>query len=488
MTVKPRKSLPKIKDETNFYEHQILGVRKMAKMDSFLLADEMGLGKSLQALTVSAVHFNSGYAERIIVVCPATLKWNWLAEIEQFTHFTATVLDGSPKQREAQLDKFDERDADENPLTDILIVNYEQVGAHLKRLNQLCFDIAIFDEAHYIKSYNSKRTVACLKLQAYWSFVLTGSPMLNRVDELWPLLHRIDPERFPSWWRFVNRFAVYGGYKDKQIIGVKNKPELNLILSDPDSGVMIRRLKSEVLDLPEKQHITTTVHLTAKQRKYYNEALNDLKVSMPEGQDDLEIENALVKFLKLKQVCGTLRALGPDFPDESAKLDAAVEEYLQLWEAGEKVVIFTQFRDVQDCFIQRLEKSKEFKGTVYRLAGDVKMPDRQPIIEKWKNSKNPDPLVAMLQVASVGLNLTVSSHAFFLDELYVPKLNEQAEDRLHRIGASKTQPIQIHHYICADTIESRIQQILRAKRKLFDSLIEDNDYKRALMQALKEEV
>lgn len=479
----PRGSLGKVKDETVYYPHQIEGVRLMARMTSFLLADEMGLGKSLQSLTVAAIDFEKGWANKIIVVCPASLKWNWADEIAEHTEFTSMVLDGSPKVRKEMLNYFREGGID------ILIVNYEQVKAHLETLNAIAFDIGIFDEAHYLKNPKAQRTKASLGLVLGRAFCLTGSPVLNQVNELWGMLNRIDPESFPNYWRFVSRYAVFGGYKDKQIVGVKHQAELNNILSQ----YMVRRRKIDVLDLPEKQRISVKVGLTTEQQKLYKQAVDDMKVNLPSNPEPTELENALTRMLRLKQICGTTAALYDlkEFAamtpkerlkiDKSEKLDRALEMVQELIDNGERVVVFTQFRVVQLAFQTRLE---EAGVPVWILNGDTPKSERSAIVKQWGDDSRPGVLLTMLQVGGVGLNMTQSSHAIFLDKLWVPKLNEQAEDRLHRIGADTTQPVQIYELITQNTIEQRIEIILKRKTKLFNTLVEESDWKRALYAAI----
>lgn len=468
-TTTERKSLTKIKDSVNFYPHQISGVRDLAKRGSFLLADSMGLGKSLQALTVAAIDYQRGWAKRTLIVCPASLKWNWLDEINQYTHFTAMILDGTPGQRDYQINHYRFTN------TDILIANYEQVSAHLDDFNEVGFDIAIFDEAHYLKSPKSKRTIACHKLRTRRNFLLTGSPLLNQVNELWSLLYMIAPTEFPNYWRFVNRYAVFGGWKDKQIIGVKNSTELQ----ERVSAVMLRRLKKDVLDLPEKQYIIIKIDLHPEQKKLYDQATEEMKIDLPSEPNPMEIENALSRFLRLKQICGTTATI-PGYDDYSHKLDACIDRIQEILANQEKVVVFTQFRDVQACILQRLEK---LGILTWQLNGDVDKKERVGVVKDWGNHPKEGVIVCMLQVAGVGLNMTAASKCIFVDKLFVPKLNEQAEDRLHRIGASSTKPIQIIELLARNTIESRIEAILKRKRKLFDTMIENNDWKRALVAA-----
>lgn len=463
-----RKSLKYVPDSVQFFDHQIEGIRKLATMSNFALCDEMGLGKSAQALTCFAIDVERGIAKRALVVCTATLKANWEEEVYKFTYFSSAVLAGTPKQRSKFLAEFKE---------DILIVNYEQVIVHLPELNALNFDIVIYDEAHALKNPKAKRTKACHGLQAKRHFLLTGSPMLNRVDELWSLLYRIAPADFPKYWAFLNRYAVFGGYENKQIVGVKNEKELTAKLQHH----MVRRLKKDVLDLPEKQRIVVTVTLDANQKKLYDEIKDEMQMTMPDSPTPVDIENALTKFLRLKQVCGTT-ACFPGFEDSSFKLDRLVDDAKEIMDNGHKVVIFTQFRGVLAAIEKRLAPYP-----VHSMSGATPVADRVPTVNRWAAEHGGAAIVCMLQVAGVGLNMTASRHALFADKLFVPKLNEQAEDRLHRIGADKSQPVQIREYICKGTIESRIEAILRSKSRLFGTIVEQSEFKKALYKALTEE-
>lgn len=469
-----RKSLAKVKDEVEFFDHQISGVRIMNKMTSFLLADEMGLGKSLEALTVAAVDFERGYATRILVVCPSFLKWNWAEDIVLHTNFSWRVLHGDPKQRLDHYVHFTE---------DILIVGYEQLARDIDQINLLNFDIMIIDEGHYIKNRTAARTKAVLKVKRNRTFVLTGSPMLNRPNELWTLLHCIDPKRFNKYWPFVNRYCVFGGWQSKQIVGAKNKAELKGVLSE----YMVRRLKKDCLDLPDKQIIPINVDLHPVQKKIYDEMEAEMMLHIPNDPNPMQAENILTKYLRLKQIAGTPASIG--FPDDSSKLDRAVEMIQEFTEGNDDqpatpVVVFTQFRGVADALDKRLAV---VDVPCWQLNGDTPQDKRIPLTQEWARSPVKGVLILMLQMA-VGLNLTAANKAIFLDRLYVPKLNEQAEDRLHRIGADKSHPIQIFNLIARGTVEEKIEKILRAKSKLFNELIEDDAaWKRELIAQLANE-
>jgi SNF2 family DNA or RNA helicase len=465
-----RKLLDKINDDLEFFEHQITGVRQMARMNSFILADEMGLGKSLQALTVAAIDFEKGWADRILIVAPSFLKWNWAAEIDKQTTFTYEVYQGSPRQRTIQRMAFD---------SDILIVGYEQVTNDFDDLNRMKWSIVVVDEAHNIKGHTAKRTKAIHKLQKERIFLLTGSPVLNRANELWSLLHAMDPVRFRSYWAFVNRYCVFGGFKNKQIVGVKNKQELREVLGE----YMIRRLKKDVLDLPDKQVVPVYVELHPKQEKWYRELEAEMALAIPDEPDPMEVENVLVKMLRLKQIAATPATIGLE--DVSSKLDKAcdmVEEFCLSDDDPERVVIFTQFRGVMEAMKLRLSA---LGVPCWQLHGSVPNDQRIPMVNEWESSSQPGVLMVMLQMG-VGLNLTAARRGIFIDSLYVPKLNEQAEDRLHRIGADTTQPVQIFRLIAKGTVEERIEKILASKRHLFKTVVEDApNWKEMLVKELK---
>lgn len=465
---------PYIKDDVNYYDHQVTGIRKLCGMRNFLLADEMGLGKSLEAITVFAHDVYVGYSHAAIVVCPTSLKGNWYDEVEKFTRMVPYVLEGSPEQRSKQIAEFTNIKQPK-----FLITNYEQVIKHVMDFNALAFDAGIYDEAHYIKGPTALRTKAAHDLITRRNFLLTGTPMLGHANDLWSLLHKIDPHAFPRYHKFVSRYCVFGGYKDKQIVGTKNEKELRRVLQN----FMLRRLKKDVLDLPEVQIIQRRVDLLPEAKRIYDSMRDDLRTVRPDGIADEDIDNALVLFTRLKQVCGTTKSFNGK--DISGKLDLVIEDDIEILNSGRKTIVWTQFREVQQCYIERMQKARP--GTpVYYLNGDIKPADRKPLVDRWAADAHPAVLVCMLQVGGVGLTMTAARDAAFVDKLFVPGLNKQAIDRQHRIGADLTQPIQVRDYITRGTIELRVEQINQNKNKLFAEIVENSpDWKRLLMEQLR---
>lgn len=470
-----RKSLePWLLDSVDFYNHQVDAVRELAQRRSFILADDMGLGKTLEAIALFAVDIKRGWAETCVVVTLPTLRGNWAYELRKFTRIPYFILDGDKASRVWEWARYMTHSGPK-----VLIMSYEQAILHKEALEAFRFDIAIFDEAHAIKDPRAERTKAVLGIRSRRSFMLTGTPLENRVDELWCLLHRVDPQKYYDFGAFVNRHAQFGGYQNKQITGVKNEKEL----VQKVQKVMLRRLKTDVLDLPEIQIIKRRVDIHPEQRALYKEIDEDLRVSWADTDEPEDIEHAFVKVMRLRQVCGTLsRFTGEDI---SAKLDLAVQDDIELLEKGEKIVVFTQDREVQACYLRRVA---DLGVPVFSLSGDVKIQDRVPITQKWGGVEGPAILCAMQQVAYAGLTLTAAKHGSFLDKHYNPQKNAQARDRLHRIGADLTQPVQIREYICRKTVETRVEAINNTKIKLFQQIIEagGTDWKKALVKMLME--
>lgn len=483
-----RKSIePYIPDEIEYYPHQIEGIRRMIRMRSVLLADDMGLGKSIQALTLFAIDVHQGYSETCLIVCPASLKGNWEEEILKFTREIKVLLQKKTLTKEKRSKIINDFKNETGPR--IFITNYEQVMGSLDDFKSIRWDMIIFDEAHMIKNPKAKRTRAAHALDTRRAILLTGSPVLNHANDLWSLLYRIAPGQIESYYKFIQRYCVFGGYEGRQIVSIKNEKELNARLQD----IMVRRLKEDVLDLPEVLYTSRYVDLTSIQRKLYSEVVDKMQLTDKDGEIE-DIDNALTKYLRLKQICGTTAAFLDK--DESGKLDAALFDAEDLIiNSGQRVIAFTQFRSVQDAYVQRLEtlankvtRGKGPRFPVYVLNGDVPMEDRQKIKNDWANSEKPGIIVCMFQVAGVGLNMTAARYGQFLDKLYVPDLNKQAVDRMHRIGADKTQPVTVIEYHARDTIEERVETILNQKKKVSKQLLETSEvWQLAIKQAMLEE-
>lgn len=460
----------------------------------FLTRDFIVTHNTVQMLATFCVHVKAGRASTMIVVCPNPLKKNWSNEIKKFTRIQHVVIPGgtaTPVKRQMLLDEFKEMVGPK-----ILIINYDQVPNFLDQINAEFFDVAVWDEAHMLKDPTNKRSGWNRQIYSRYSFMLTGSPMPNNVGELWTMLDRVSPGEWGSYKQFVNMYAIK---RNKDIVGTKNKQRLRKRLAQ----VMLRRKKEDHLDLPDVQYIDRVVGITPKQRKLYERARDDLMIEMSNAPDE-EIANDAVKFARLLQICGTTFCVDPE-TDSSEKLDLAVADAVDLVNEGHHIVVFTRWRPVQEAFVARMRKAlkptidafgeKVPPAPVRVINGDVDSDDRvnrhgevtalgrESIKTEWEQDR-PGVLCCTYQAAGVGLNMTKARHGLLLDKLYTPGLNKQAVDRMHRIGADRSQPVQILQYYVADTVEHRVHTILQLKQKTTDDVIEMSVAEKAMFLAV----
>lgn len=488
-----RKSLaPWLKDDVQYYPFQVEDIRRIALMrtetspGNFLLGSQMGLGKSLQALTVFAIDVVRGKATTLLVVCPVSLRGNWANEIEKFTTFPYIRLgeERDPRrprvwrqvdaeERRTQIQEF--RIGMDGPR--VLIANYEQIIAHLDILGR--FDMMICDEAHALKNPEAQRTIALHAVRRGRVGLLTGTPILNTVDELWSLLHMIDPKRWPDPQRFKNRYCKFGGFAGRSIVGAKNVNELNRIVAH----YMVRRYKRDVLDLAEPYIQKIFVDLHPTQRMLYEQLRDDLKFPDEDGTMQ-ELDNSLEIYLRLSQICGSAGTV-PGYEDHSNKLDLLIDEAMDVIRQKDKPIIFTRHRTVHALIMKRLQKAKV--GEVFELHGGIPVGHRQFIIDEWTAHKGKlgAPIVCTTQVAGVGLNMTASHDLFFADKGYVPGLHDQAIDRVDRIG--QTEPVHVREYITPGTIEKRIERLFELKRGTFNEVVENSVVFAQMLQMIKED-
>jgi superfamily II DNA or RNA helicase len=469
----PSRSIEKVEVVGDF---ESVCIRVDNERQLYVTRDFIVTHNSLMSLTAFAADVKQGYSSKALVVCTTSLKYNWAAEVEKFTGFSYVVLDGSLQKRLIQFAKFREIQGPK-----VLIVNYEQVSGHLDRINSELFDLAIFDEAHMVKNPSAERTKACRKIFSRRSFMVTGTPIQHNVSDLWVLLDRVSPGAFRSFHHFKNRFCSFGGFGGKQIVGVKNEKELNEQLQQ----VMIRRMKADVLDLPEVQYIDRIVRLGASQQSLYDAIYKEFRVAFGDGTVKEDVANAAVRFLRCRQVCGTTATVAEDkYGDESTKLELAVNDALEMVDNGNHVVVFSQFRKVQECFSRRLRTARP-SVPVYELNGDTDPRDRVAMVEKW-TAEPVAVIVCSYAVAGVGLNMTKARYGLLLDKVPSPAMVQQAVDRMHRIGASVEHPVQILQYLANGTVEHRVEQILSSKRALTASVVDADISEASLMRAVIE--
>lgn len=420
--------------DKHFYPYQLAGVQFAVNRPSTLLADEMGVGKTAQATGV----INSTDVKDVLVICPASLKLNWMNELTGWLSKPArvVVLYSTGKHRIS---------GPENAPLTVYIVNYDIVGK--MDLKSRVWDLMILDEVHYLKNAKSNRrkavwggrtpTQVIQPIQAKRTLALTGTPVCNRPSELWSLLRGLDGGRWGSgdWQRFHVRYC--GGKKTRfgwDVSGATNLEELNDLLR---STIMIRRTKKDVLgDLPEKTRKITTLEVNKELRTLLSKeaALQQIKDSGGlEKADPALVAQVASSFTEDpdQTVIGMLAKVRRMLGEIKAPL--AVEYAKELLEGGlESLVIFAHHKSV----VSALEEGLKDYGVV-KVIGDMGGEERQQAVEAFQKAEGENPprvFIGSITAAGVGITLTRASHSLFTEVDWVPGNLSQAEDRTHRVG------------------------------------------------------
>ena len=410
-----------------------------AKKGRVLIADEMGLGKSLQAITYLQLHPELRPA---IIICPSSLKLNWLKEWRDSTGDTCPeVLSGRTPYKTSG---------------DVLIINYDILSGWVDHLKTIHPKIIIFDEAHYTKERSAKRTQAAKELCKNVPHViaLTGTPVVNRPIEMFNTLQILEPTRWSSFWKFAKKYC--GAYQSRWgwvYNGSSNTNELHQLLTQT---VMIRRRKAEVLkQLPAKTR--TVIPLEITNRKEYDMAEDDF-LSWLSGKDKEKAiraayAEAMVKMEMLKQ----LTAHG--------KMEQCIDWVNDMIESGQKLVLFCTHRVVVDTLMNK------FKDIAVKVDGSVTGEDRAKAVEKFQTDSSCMLFIGNIKAAGVGITLTAASNVAFLEYPWSPGDLVQAEDRIHRIG-QEAESVNVWYLIAVNTIEDSIIKLLDKKRKVIDSVVD----------------
>lgn len=522
--------------------HQKIGAVRILQRDAILIADMMGLGKTLTALYGISIDPS---IKRTFVVCPSTLKYVWQKEIHQwFPNKTISIVDGNAKERwqqysagtdfivvsydlirrpedQAMIKYLQEngsyeysfiqgrgnkiynlpiypnmKDSDNFEYTlewevkkgkkvievKQLVLEYKGEYIYGKKQDALKFDAIVLDEAHRIKNPTSQQTQIVHQFtEIPKRILLTGTPLMNNVEELWSLLHFINPYKFSNYWAFRNKYCIMKeittkatGRKIKLVVGYKNLDYLQKQIA----GLMLRRTKADTLkELPPKTYETRYIELSKEQWKIYNDLNDEIAVWLEESEKEIQVHQALDKMLRLKQVAISPELLGGT--DKSSKLDELEEIVEEITESGEKVLIFSQFKTATDIIVKRLKK-KGYKNIAY-ISGDVPMKvsdeaikkgktDRMEEVRKLQEDDDCQIFVGVIDACKEGITLTSASYVIFVDKKWTPADNAQTEDRAHRKG--QVNPVTIISLVAKNTIEEYIEETLKDKMDLFDQVVE----------------
>ncbi|MCZ7618284.1 MAG: DEAD/DEAH box helicase [Myxococcota bacterium] len=407
-----------------------------------LLADDMGLGKTLQILAALPEPGRG----RTLVVCPTSVLDNWAEELRRFRPGLSVCLHRGPGRR---LD----------PGADVTVTSYALLRIDADALAAATWDIAILDEAQAIKNPDSQTARAAYGLRARWRVAVTGTPVENRLAELWSQMQFANPGLLGSLASFQERWArpIEAG-----------EPGVAASLRQRLRPFVLRRTKRVVApELPARTERVLRCELDAEERAVYDAILaatrRDVVERVAAGGNPLAILEAL---LRLRQAACHRGLIPGQTAERSSKLDLLFEELETAVAEGHKALVFSQWTSLLD----RVEPGLRSAGIAWtRLDGSTR--DRAGVIARFQDEAGPPVLLVSLQAGGTGLNLTAADHVFLLDPWWNPAVEDQAADRAHRIG--QTRPVEIHRLVAADTVEERVLALQQHKRQLATAALSD---------------
>ncbi|WP_295446524.1 DEAD/DEAH box helicase [uncultured Thiodictyon sp.] len=440
------------------YPYQVDGVAFLVARGRALLADDMGLGKTLQAIAAAAWLRQRAEVERILVICPASLKQQWAREIQRFTGQETRVVGGPAAGRAVQYREG----------RGFFILNYELVLRDVSVINEtLRPDLVILDEAQRIKNWRTKLAAAVKRIPSRYAFVLTGTPLENRLEDLYSLMQVVDHRVLGPLWRYLVDFHITD--ERGKILGYRNLSELRRRLAP----VMLRRDRQLVRDqLPERIESRLDIPLDAAQVELHGAALQRAgilaQIAKRRPLTPAETKRLLSALQEARMACDAAGLVDKE-TEGSPKLDELVNLLDDLClQSGQKAVIFSQWEQMTRMVEQRVRAMG--LGCV-RLHGGVPTDKRGALIDRFRDDPATQVFIST-DAGGVGLNLQAASVLINLDIPWNPAVLDQRIGRIHRLG--QTARVQILLLVAADSYEGRVLELVGGKRHLFDNVVDPN--------------
>lgn len=435
--------------------YQKRGFSWLAFLDSLgvgaCLADDMGLGKTVQLLAL-LLHRSTGPT---LLICPLSVLGNWQREAARFApSLNVTVLHGSDRPAPASLAG-----------ADVVLTTYATATLDADELAAVSWDRIVLDEAQHIKNAASAVAKAVRRLPARSRVALTGTPVENRLAELWSIMDFLNPGVLANPHTFRARFAVpVERYADEDAAAR---------LRSATRPFLLRRVKSDpsvITDLPEKRLVRHLCGLTAEQATLYRAVLDEMTTRLGETHDRWNKGIVLAAMTKLKQACvhpALLLGDGSPLPGRSGKLERLEEIVDGALAAGESVLCFTQFARFGTMLTPHL--AGRFGVPVRYLHGGTPRAERDRLVASFQADERPGIFVLSLKAGGTGINLTAANHVVHVDRWWNPATEAQATDRAYRIGQRRD--VQVHTLVCLGTLEERIDRLLLDKGVLAERVV-----------------
>ncbi|GAB4383531.1 MAG: DEAD/DEAH box helicase [Phycisphaerales bacterium] len=469
--------VPQLDDPAGFRgtlrPYQRRGLSWMAFLERFglgaCLADDMGLGKTIQLLALLLHERETTPPAEILptlLVAPMSVLGNWMHEIRRFAPQLRTLVHHGLERLQGQAL------IDEAAACDIVITTYALAHRDRETLDKVNWGRIVLDEAQYIKNPAAKQSQAVRGFVARHRIALTGTPVENRLSELWSIMDFLNPGYLGPSASFRTRFSIpIERYRDQsrseQLRGLVQPFILRRVKSDP----------SVVADLPEKLESREFCHLTNEQATLYENCVKRMLADVDQSEGISRRGVVLAALIRLKQICNHPSQLlkdhdfasgkAPD-PSRSGKCVRLLEMLDEVLAEGDQALIFTQFRQMGHLLEAMLEH--ELDREILFLHGGTPQSQRQKIVETFQKADGSRPiLILSLKAGGVGLNLTAATHVFHFDRWWNPAVENQATDRAYRIGQTRT--VQVHKFVVRGTLEERIDEMIESKTELAERII-----------------
>ncbi|WP_456429845.1 DEAD/DEAH box helicase [Rhodocaloribacter sp.] len=425
------------------------------------LADDMGLGKTPQTLALIQHNREQNGKRPVLVVCPTSVMGNWKKEAARFTpdlpvllhHGTRRVKDPAAFKKEAQAQA-------------VVITGYPLLHRDFDLFKRIRWGAVILDEAQNIKNPGTKQARAARSLKADHRIALTGTPVENNVGELWSIMEFLNPGFLGSQAEFKRQFFVP--------IQIERDPEAARRLKRLTGPFILRRLKTDksiIDDLPEKLEMNVFTTLTKEQASLYRAVVKETNRALDEAEGIQRKGLVLATLMKLKQICNHPAQFLHDrsaVAGRSGKLARLTEMLEEVYEVGDRALIFTQFTEMGEMIRRHLQET--FGREVLFLHGGTPRKRRERMVERFQEEKDgPLCFLLSLKAGGTGLNLTRANHVFHFDRWWNPAVENQATDRAFRIG--QTRRVQVHKFVCIGTVEERINEMIERKREIAESIV-----------------
>ena len=434
-------------------KYQRDGYRWLRTLDGYgmggILADDMGLGKTVQVLSYLLAMKEDGQTLPSLIVCPASLVLNWQEECRKFTpQLCCIAVDGDAAHR-AELAKQWEN-------ADLVVTSYDLLRRDEDRYAEQPFYACILDEAQAIKNHATQKYKAVCGVNSRVRFALTGTPVENRLGELWSIFSFLMPGYLPPYKTFCTRF-------EKPIVQQQDSAAVQR-LNRLTAPFILRRMKSEVLkELPPKTENIHRIELDEQQRKLYLAAVVDAreKLRAAKPEDKMAVFAVL---MRLREICCDPRLVADNWDGGSAKLDACMELVTAAVEGGHRILLFSQFTSMLELLAKRLD---EAGVSHFTLQGSTPKPVRAELVRRF-NGGEADVFLISLRAGGTGLNLTAADIVIHYDPWWNVAAQNQATDRAYRIG--QRSPVQVYKLIAQNTIEEKIVELQQAKQDLAETV------------------